>query len=137
MPSDSKMKKSERKLNAFRHGACSRADGLLPFEDPNDYEKLRAEYFSHFMPESLIETECVEAVVRNRWELKRAIRILQAFHDSQSFSRTISEHGGDLTAAVRDRVALQRRTLEELQEAANSVKKAAKQAGLRNSVKAS
>jgi hypothetical protein len=119
------LRKANRKLNAMQHGACSRTDGLLPFEDPREYEALRDEYFTHFLPNSLTERECVDAVVRNRWARKRATRILQVFHDAHPFSRAVSAHDQDLGAAAREELSKQRNALQEVQKAAQQVEKAA------------
>lgn len=60
--------------NSLRHGLCSK-QVVLPGEDPQAFEDLRASYLQCYRPHNPAEKELVETIAAASWRLKRIIRI--------------------------------------------------------------
>jgi hypothetical protein len=59
--------------NALRHGLTARATVVLD-EDPQDFERLRAELWTELAPRDAREELLVETVVQAAWRMRRAWR---------------------------------------------------------------
>src|SRR5262249_44602322 len=59
-----------RKPNALKHGAYS-SIGLLPWENPEDFEQLRHDLWGELQPEGPLQEECAETILFNRWRKMR------------------------------------------------------------------
>src|SRR3974390_1080125 len=70
--------------NALKHGMFSK-QVVLPGEDPEAFERLRADYTRRFRPQGDAEVELVETIAASSWRLKRIIRIENAlFQDDNT-----------------------------------------------------
>jgi hypothetical protein len=66
--------KSASSLNALKHGADA-ASTILPGEDPALLDRLTADYYRRFAPDSAIEEFQVDTLIRADWERRRLRRI--------------------------------------------------------------
>ena len=60
--------------NSLRHGLCSK-QVVLPGEDQEAFERLRADCLSRFRPQGPAEHELVETIANTSWRLKRILRL--------------------------------------------------------------
>ena len=70
-------------MNALKHGLSSK-QVVLPGEDPEAFERLRADYSKRFRPQGDAEHELVETIAAASWRLKRIIRIENALFDDEN-----------------------------------------------------
>ena len=54
-------------MNALTLGQYARSDTLLPWEDAEDYEKLRRAIFADLQPQGALEEEIASNIAENRW----------------------------------------------------------------------
>lgn len=57
--------------NALKHGFNSSKHTLLPTDDPEEFEALRASFHEQLEPRNAIENYLVEKVVANAWRVRR------------------------------------------------------------------
>ncbi len=62
--------KAESNRNAVTHGLTARS-GLLPGEDPEEFDSLREAVISQLDPENALEHELAERIVSVLWRLRR------------------------------------------------------------------
>jgi hypothetical protein len=74
--------KERSRLNALRHGATSRLL-VLPGENPQDLDQLRAALIDSFQPEDSVEATLVERAVECWHFLGRSLRAQQARLEQQ------------------------------------------------------
>ena len=71
-------------MNSLKHGLCSK-QAVLPGEDPEAFERLRADYIRRYRPQGPAELELVETIAAASWRLKRIMRIENAlFNDDNT-----------------------------------------------------
>ena len=69
--------------NALKHGIFSK-QVVLPGEDAEAFERLRADYIRRFRPQGDAEQELVETIAASSWRLKRIMRIENALFDDEN-----------------------------------------------------
>jgi hypothetical protein len=73
--------KERASLNSLRHGLTSKTV-VLPGEDPEKFERLRASVHEHYRPKTEIERELAERIAAGQWKIQRAHRVEAAFYNS-------------------------------------------------------
>lgn len=63
--------KSASSRNSLTHGLTSK-QVILPHEDAEEYERIRANYHRELKPLTTVETVLIDQVVQTNWRLKRA-----------------------------------------------------------------
>lgn len=69
--------KAVSSLNALRHGLTSAKARLLEWENPREFNALRAELVLELQPEGMVEAMLVDRITWCAWRLRRAVRIEQ------------------------------------------------------------
>jgi hypothetical protein len=108
------------KFNALKTGAYARTN-LLPYENAQEFDKLRAEIFADLRSHGRLETEIVETIVENRWlRCRQRLTTAIAMH-RHPFGRTLEESNAkswrEAIAVVRQKHDERHRALESLANA--------------------
>ena len=108
------------KLNALKTGTYARTN-LLPYENAQDFDKLRAEIFADLRPQGSLEREIVDSIVENRWARRRQRQTTAIEMHRQPFGRAVEEFGArswrEAIAVVRRNHVERHRALEDLARA--------------------
>jgi len=96
--------KARASFNAVRHGLSAR-NAVLPQEDHQAYEELRASLEAQFQPEGAIETFLVQQMASAQWRLLRLARIETGFlmASMDEIKEAEAGHGYDYNRSLRPR----------------------------------
>jgi hypothetical protein len=81
-----------KKMNALKTGAYAR-DTLLPWENAEAYEELRAAIFADLQPQGTLEMEIASNIVENRWLRRRLQRTTAISTHRHAFGQKLEETG--------------------------------------------
>jgi hypothetical protein len=108
------------KLNALKSGAYARTT-LLPYENPQDFEKLRVEIFADLQPHGSLEKETVDNIVDNRWQRRRQRERTAIDMHRHPVGQILEESGArswrEAAAVVRKKKAERDKLMEDLPKA--------------------
>jgi hypothetical protein len=80
----SELGKNRSKMNALKHGLSSR-DIVVWDEDPDEFERFRAEVVRDLSPVGFIQREIADQIAGQQWRLRRINRLEAAALDSDPF----------------------------------------------------
>ena len=81
------------KLNAAKHGMNSK--GLLPWEDPQEFEDLSNRWRAELKPRGMILEAGLDAIVMTQWKKLRNARSLPLYVACDPFGREVARHPGN------------------------------------------
>src|SRR5262245_17749058 len=80
----SELGKNKSKMNVLKHGLSSR-DIVVWDEDPDEFERFRAEVVRDLSPVGVVQRELVNQIAGQQWRLRRINRLEAAVLDSDPF----------------------------------------------------
>jgi hypothetical protein len=84
--------KARSRMNALRHGLTA-GQAVLPHEDEDDYEKLRAGMLESYAPADAAELAIVEELVNAYWRLMRLHRVEARYWEQLGGSYNRADEG--------------------------------------------
>jgi hypothetical protein len=112
-------------FNAVKHGVSSR-HGLLPWENPDDYASLEAQWRRELRPHGAILENLFAAIVRNRWLRQRNDQAMAIFAACHPFGRAVAENSqGSWLETARKFLSGLDAALKKLEQLAESLRKQA------------
>src|SRR5262252_4504142 len=84
--------KARSSMNALRHGLTA-GQAVLPYENPDDYEKLREGMLESYAPENPAEQAVVEELANAYWRLMRLHRVENCYWDKLGGSYNRGDDG--------------------------------------------
>ena len=84
--------KAQSRMNALRHGLTA-AQAVLPHENEDDYEKLRAGMLESYAPENSAVEALVEELANAYWRLMRLHRVDTHYWDQMGGSYNRGDEG--------------------------------------------
>lgn len=113
-------------FNALKHGVSSR-QGLLPWENPDDYASLEAQWRPELWPHGPVLEDLFAGIVRNRWLRQRNAQAMAIFVACHPFGRAVAEAAreGDWVETAGQYVGDLNPKLITLVQTAESLKKQA------------
>jgi hypothetical protein len=84
--------KARSSRNALRHGLTA-AQAVLPYENQDDYEKLREGMLASYAPENTAEQALVEELANAYWRLMRLHRVEARYWDTLGGSYNRGDEG--------------------------------------------
>jgi hypothetical protein len=116
------------KFNALKTGTYAR-ESILPWEDPAEYEKLRAEFFNDKRPRSKSAQLIVQNMVENRWLRERMRKTTALATHRHAFGEALEEAGvtnwREALTILRDHNVTQENTLQSIAQSESELAKAA------------
>ena len=83
--------------NSMSHGLTARNTLILQYENPEDFQKMLAEYYETYSPATAAEKDLVDQMIAARWRIRRLWTIETALLDSEILRR---EPEADLDPAL-------------------------------------
>ena len=81
-------------FNALKHGVSSR-HGSLPWENPDDYASLEAQWRPELRPHGPVLEDLFAGIVRNRWLRQRNSQAMALFVACHPFGLAVAEAAGE------------------------------------------
>lgn len=90
-------------FNAVKHGVSSR-HGLLPWENPDDYASLQAQWRRELRPHGAILEDLFAGIVRNRWLRQRNVQAVALFVACDPFGRAVQRRSDGSWSDTADKL---------------------------------